>query len=1015
MSRFSEGYITLADLAQAYRKAKADVFREKALTAALQFAEYEKDLYKNLEKLHQELTQDDPTWYKDIDFIGGHVYITKKLDLPPRGNSTPNHFFSSDPHTAWKHIIAEGRPQAQFRPVAASTVAMHIVSNLWVNKVGHLLDARLSRNAYGSRLQRYWHGDDAPREQAPAKYHLDATGSYRPYFFAYLAWRRDGLKAARRVLKAGQPVVAITMDLKSFYHNIDPAFLTNDRFLERIGLPEITSHDNRALSLQLVQAFTTWAEQLPTREQGGPLGVPVGPAAARVMANALLFELDYKIETGLTPVYYGRYVDDVFLVLRSSSAMSTPEGVLKHLLSHVDCLKREEEGLSIDLDYSRDSRLVFAFEKQHIFHLTPDAGEDLLDAIESRIQDVSSEWRLLPDADDLEKSPAAKVLVPNRDPGEEADSLGRADRLSIRRLGFSIMLRNCDALARDLPPDQWIPQRKRFYTFAEAYVLTPLRFFELSDYVPRLIGLATVSEDWAQATRFIKLVAKTISSLEKNTDGKPEHWRGLRRYLAAGITEAMLRSLPPRLFGEPLVGLRDALDSLRKIDPHSVPPKHPGQLAHSLLCRDLGRIPLKDILAETKSSACESSPVDMRVHGLTGKEDLASTCNSNPVDIRFHDREAWRLKGVKDFLQRTGLPGSWVFHLMFPTRPHSAPEIAASVPQSLEDRPLWHRLIHALRGTWVKDDIRADRNAGDATRVFLGGHGTLLPRIAVTSIATDDSSWNCAADGSPDLSVARYTRLVKLANTIIRAEHPPQYVVFPELCIPRKWMKPIAHHFLKEGISVIAGVEYQRDKDAATVINEAKLFLIDRSLGFCSHIEFTQPKVLPAHKEKSLLRSRFDVSFPPRGPKSKPREMRCYGDNNFRFGVLVCSEMTDVRFRLQFRGKVDALLVLSWNQDIESFESLVESAALDVHCYQVLVNNRRFGDSRVRGPYRKRWQRDLVRIKGGMDDYFVVAELDVRKLREFQSHAEPPEEGEFKPTPEGFEIDEIRRRTPGGG
>jgi hypothetical protein len=56
-----------------------------------------------------------------------------------------------------------------------------------------------------------------------------------------------------------------------------------------------------------------------------------------------------------------------------------------------------------------------------------------------------------------------------------------------------------------------------------------------------------------------------------------------------------------------------------------------------------------------------------------------------------------------------------------------------------------------------------------------------------------------------------------------------------------------------------------------------------------------------------------------------------------------------------------------------------------------------------------------VRVRGGLDDYFVVTELDVHALREYQSHHESPEDGLFKPTPEGFEIAEHRRRIPGGG
>lgn len=111
------------------------------------------------------------------------------------------------------------------------------------------------------------------------------------------------------------------------------------------------------------------------------------------------------------------------------------------------------------------------------------------------------------------------------------------------------------------------------------------------------------------------------------------------------------------------------------------------------------------------------------------------------------------------------------------------------------------------------------------------------------------------------------------------------------------------------------------------------------------------------------------------------------------------------------RGNIDNLFVLCWNRDLESFVSLVESSALDIHCFVTLVNNRMYGDSRVRAPYKEPYRRDLVRIKGGTDDYFVITEINIDELREAQSHVEPSSLT-FKPTPEGFVIPRHRYRVP---
>jgi hypothetical protein len=107
-------------------------------------------------------------------------------------------------------------------------------------------------------------------------------------------------------------------------------------------------------------------------------------------------------------------------------------------------------------------------------------------------------------------------------------------------------------------------------------------------------------------------------------------------------------------------------------------------------------------------------------------------------------------------------------------------------------------------------------------------------------------------------------------------------------------------------------------------------------------------------------------------------------------------------------------MVLSWNQDLETFSALVESASLDVHAYIALVNNRRFGDSRVRIPAKEEFERDVCRLRGGKNEHVVVAEIDISKLRAFQSRAMrwPDKSDPFKPVPEAFRILHYRATVP---
>ena len=134
---------------------------------------------------------------------------------------------------------------------------------------------------------------------------------------------------------------------------------------------------------------------------------------------------------------------------------------------------------------------------------------------------------------------------------------------------------------------------------------------------------------------------------------------------------------------------------------------------------------------------------------------------------------------------------------------------------------------------------------------------------------------------------------------------------------------------------------------------------------------------------------------------------------------MICSEITDIQNRDRLRGLVDALFILAWNQDHSSFSPIIESAALDLHAYIVQCNNNKYGDSRVRMPGKEPWNRDIVRIRGGEDPYYVTVTLKVDELREFQtSFTEPNDEKDvFKPLPQGFKdaMAEYRKDLTGKG
>jgi hypothetical protein len=360
---------------------------------------------------------------------------------------------------------------------------------------------------------------------------------------------------------------------------------------------------------------------------------------------------------------------------------------------------------------------------------------------------------------------------------------------------------------------------------------------------------------------------------------------------------------------------------------------------------------------------------------------------------------------LAQWIRAKGLPHG----LLFATRPYNLPELFILNKSAYDatEREAMQAVVLSVRGFTL-----------DEAAPYFDKHGVLqipdgVPQrrygVAVASWKTQMASWTAAVMRMPDPDAERYARLCRLLDGVIAQPQHSRYLVLPELALPAHWFIRIARKLQGRGISLITGIEYLH-ASKARVRNQVWAALSHSGLGFPSLMIYRQDKQRPAlHEEQELQRLAGLELKPDKAWKTPP--LLQHGD--LRFALLICSELTNISHRAALRGKVDALFVPEWNPDTETFNALVESAALDVHAYIVQCNDRQYGDSRIRAPFKESWQRDLLRVKGGITDYCVIGEIDVQALRQFQSSHRSPVKP-FKPVPDGFEIDFGRRVLPAG-
>lgn len=1055
--------LSIDDLLVAYRKAKADCFFASCFPTAIKFAEYEQNLLDNLNSLLKRLQAD--SGLGDIkSLLGSCRLLPKKLDIKAKKGVENGHTHFSDPERAFEHLYTCNNLTAEFRIVGDFPVDTHIISALWINMVGHKFDACLDdKLVYGSRLKRI-HDDNELDKTALKLFHITAIGSFPPYIQKYQQWRNDGLKAIRSELEQDRSVIAVSLDLKSYYHLLDPSFIASAGFQAELGLDKILTELDCDFTRQLADLLTQWSKQaseFAEELQDGTKttvngGLVIGLTASRIISNVLLHKWDRLIKEQLTPIHYGRYVDDMFLVLHDpgSNVIKDSASFMAFLQKRLtrNILKRNPKDkniwtINLGQPYQQNSKIQLQGDKQKLFILDGQAGCDLLDSIEKEIRDVSSEYRLMPAPDQLEHTTAAKVLSATGNISEAVDALRHTDSLAIRRLSWSLQLRHVETLAHDLPAAEWKKERDEFYDFAHNHVIRADKIFAQYQYLPRLLGFAIHLKDWYQAEAIVRESLAAFNLLFNHA--RPEmvingvecniNKDNVLLYAKGSLTWAfidaaacyypvdLLNGDRPDIKARKLAKLflDQLIDELEKTkDLHGVifNSEDFHKKAPLLAYADLARTPYKRLFKylvahDLNIYTSERKAQEKEVFNIFQGSELL-----NWEDLKLFKRNSLLARlGHNEKLIDKFDP---ITPFLFPTRPYSPAEITELVPEEcigFGKLPLvqWAKYVRVLRGVWVSPallelDIKAPDKSSDESKlpvVIVGNKKSKKVTVALTNLAISDECWAGSACNKPVLSLERYKQLSAVVNQAIQLKPKPHYLLLPELSLPLRWVNSISNRLQSVGINLIAGTEY-RHVGTNTIYSEACLMLSDKRLGYSASIRIWQPKLEPAVSEDKDLIHLFGKNW--KNFTNKEKKKPVYNHNGFYFGVMICSELQNTKARVAFQGEVDALLVLSWNKDLETFSALIEASALDIHAYTVLVNNRNYGDSRVRAPAKESFKRDLARLRGGENDYCVVVELDIEKLRAFQSRAKrwPEKNDPFKTTPEGFEISKARKHLP---
>lgn len=1008
----------LQDLLTAYKKAKREVFHQNLHLSIRLFIDYEKELLKNLKDLLFYLNS------KEIDkriFPGNQSYFTIVKNIHFKKNDTEN-LVISDSSKRWDHLKNQVQ-KVEFRIIPDLGVEIHIVSSLWIDFYGKFLECELSDCCYGSRV-------------VESK---SSINHFKPYVHEYRLWQQKGLDIIRENFRDKKNVIAITSDFNLFYHHINPTFLSKLDEMFAISLNRNITRDGKRINKLLEIILNNWSNSVYEKlgddfkkqfRNKSHVGIPIGLSASKVIANLLLKKFDEQIEQGLNPAYYGRYVDDIFIVLNDT-------GKLKNRIDIWNYITRKVEGLSIDENgiicyediYSEDSDLEFNTDKERVFILDQSGGEDIVKEIEDELTKNSSEWRFIPETEnDLEKL-SAEVIFSDGNQKDGINSLRKANKISIKRLKFANYLNKLEDIVRTHPKYFWKEEVKKLVFFIKNFAVSPDVIYDYTQYIPRILQLVLFSGNpnlFLELTDVIKSSVKGLSNLPNQLSYTSEI-ENLNTYYDELFKNSILSGLnfieyekSRKVYSKLLVAYSIDMDRSTDYfisDLHFLPFKEIYEKT-SFLLRDAvsKRIRFRMVIETPifKNNGQRPNFINWTKEKINESEyQYVSILSSFDFPI-FNISDVNDDISISNLKSRINIDFSFLFGAYSFTRGINHLDASRIYERWFDlDWSAFTNLLDLYKQYHLdKDDIpllkleeKNNEKKGVSNELKSNTVGDL--EIALTSYKVLGDSWNSKLLNRQEPDETRLTRLYTLVNSILCSRGKKlDMIVLPELSLTDFSLRLISEQLRNSNIALITGLDYEIDFKNKTARNRLAYILPIEKYGRQIYVQVIQDKVIPAVHEGNELWNIAELKMEPRIP--------------FKFLIkhkgtiissLICNEFLNIDYRQKLRGEVDALILLEWNQDLNSYNSLVEATANDLHCFIIQVNNRLYGDTRVRAPFKEDYQRDVARVRGGEDDYYVIAKLDIKSLRLFQmNHVSPTgSKAQFKPVPTGFIMNKNKK------
>lgn len=930
-------------------------------------------------------------------------------------------------------------------------VEIHLISILWIMKLGYHLETDLNEKCYGNRLIL-----EKKKANSNEMMVTDDSGLFKPYYKQYQKWRDEGITVAKNYLENKQDVLFLNIDIKDYYYSVRLNFddlegrLKNKNSKDYSILSEVFKQIHIEFTKKLKKV--KYPNDLIKNIGNNEVILPIGLASSYILANWYLRDFDSRVHQNIRPIYYSRYVDDIFIITANPDPKFTENDncesvnmgfneqfadsyfedltleerhIIRILSPVINLVKTPKELTNVESKIGANifkiqcyKNLYIQPSKTLVYFFDHNSSLALLEKFKNEIEKRSSEFRFLPDEklakngfddeayelvfdDSLHKVKTLKDYKENR--------YGIASHLS-KKIYYSL---------RNGKTDNSEDVKKILKFFKGTTNLEHFRQWE------RLLTYFVVNDNKEE---FIEFTVNTIEQIFKLPIGKNyksyslnytkvacdliEHYT-IALEMAIALNPSFLNPIEDkinRIFNRFKSDLDNCNNRPLKIFKNWQKFRLSNMLRHNYVnipVLNFTELDLDSTLLETDFSKVNIASISFSDNHL----------NYSPRKVRFCE-VAWMVcilrvhntHKVRPFQNRV------INDILYNKRKKNKNYLndAFEVYYIIN---YWHKLNDNSFKLKLKKEIFdygkafsvSEENEKGKKEWDLLGHEISVNqtkhidklRIGLANMKVDSKNYEASMLGSPILS-NRYLQFAKILN---EAESENcDMIVLPELCLPHGLVKTVMEESWNHQRAIISGIEHWTYQNVS--FNFILTLLPCEIRGIKDSVPILRLKNHYSPSEEFWINQYRRIV-----PKPTPYRYHLLRWRGLYFTNYYCFELADIIHRSIFRSKIDFLIASEWNKDINFFSNISEATSRDLHCYFIQVNTSDYGDSRVAHP-RSTENRDSLRIKGGKNTTLLVDVLDIKGLREFQykGYGLQRSDKEFKPTPADYNHDDAKKR-----